>query len=185
MHCSAGDGSFVRLPAACTSGTNNPHDRRQTQTASLGLYAIQLARVSNLRVIATASPKNFDLVRSHGAAVVLDYRDPEVIAKIVTATQSGGVDYVLDAISEDGTVRLSSKALRANGPKKSVVVLPVPSEELDPSVEYHFVFMATLLGKEVQLLDTYFPVKVAHAAPNLGRISMLSSRTGSRMAVLR
>ena len=134
------------------------------------MYAIQLARVSNLRVIATASPKNFDLVRSHGAAVVLDYRDLEVIAKIVTATQSGGVDYVLDAISEDGTVRLSSKALRANGPKKSVVVLPVPSEELEPSVEYHFVFMATLLGKEVQLLDMYFPVKVAHVAPNLAKV---------------
>ncbi|ETW85020.1 quinone oxidoreductase 17 [Heterobasidion irregulare TC 32-1] len=128
------------------------------ESSSLGLYAIQLARLSNLRVIATASPKNFDLVRSHGAAVVLDYRDPEVIAKIVTATQSGGVDYVLDTISEDGTVRLSSKALRANGPKKSVVVLPVPSEELDPSVECHFVFMATLLGKEVQLLNTYFPI---------------------------
>ena len=132
------------------------------------MYAIQLARLSNLRVIATASPKNFDLVRSHGAAVVLDYRDPEVIAKIVAATQSGGVDYVLDAISEDGTVRLSSKALRANAPKKSVVVLPVSSEELDPSVEYHFVFMATLLGKEVQLLDTYFPVRVA--APNLTKV---------------
>lgn len=37
---------------------------------SVGLYAIQLAKLSGYQVIATASEKNFELVKSYGASAV-------------------------------------------------------------------------------------------------------------------
>ena len=51
----------------------------------IGLYATQFARLAGYKVIATASPRNFELVASLGAEAVLDYRDPDVVSKLVQA----------------------------------------------------------------------------------------------------
>ncbi|KAF5231691.1 hypothetical protein FANTH_13297 [Fusarium anthophilum] len=51
---------------------------------SVGKNAVQLAVAAGYNVIATASPKNWDAVRSHGASVVFDYRSSSVIDDIVT-----------------------------------------------------------------------------------------------------
>jgi hypothetical protein len=39
-------------------------------------------QASGARVVSTASPKNFDLVKSLGADAVFDYRDSDVVKKI-------------------------------------------------------------------------------------------------------
>ena len=47
-------------------------------STSVGMNAVQLAAAAGHRVLATASPHNFDLVRELGAAEVVDYRAPSV-----------------------------------------------------------------------------------------------------------
>lgn len=53
---------------------------------SVGANAIQLARAAGYCVIATASPRNHARLRELGAAHVVDYRDPDVVEKVVAAT---------------------------------------------------------------------------------------------------
>ncbi|MEY9846318.1 NADPH:quinone reductase-like Zn-dependent oxidoreductase [Streptacidiphilus sp. BW17] len=54
-------------------------------STSVGSNAIQLAVAAGYEVIATASPRNFDYVRSLGAAQVFDYSSPDVVADVVAA----------------------------------------------------------------------------------------------------
>ena len=51
-------------------------------STSVGQYAVQYGKLSGYTVIATASPKNNDLIKSLGADFVFDYRDPDVVQKI-------------------------------------------------------------------------------------------------------
>ncbi|TFY63381.1 hypothetical protein EVG20_g6344 [Dentipellis fragilis] len=127
-------------------------------SSSVGLFAIQLAHLSSSKVITTASPKNHELVKSYGADVAIDYHAPDVVEQIIKATgKQGGVDVVFDAISEGGSVELSAKSLRPNGPRKIGVVLPLKEEDLDPSVEYSLILCASLLGVEVKFFGRSYP----------------------------
>ena len=54
-------------------------------STSVGTNAVQLAVAAGYAVIATASPRNFDLLKRLGATSVLDYRNPAVVADICAA----------------------------------------------------------------------------------------------------
>lgn len=54
---------------------------------SVGVNAIQLARAAGYEVVTTASPHNFDYLRSLGAAQVFDYRSPSVVNDIIAALE--------------------------------------------------------------------------------------------------
>lgn len=54
-------------------------------STSVGSNAIQLAAAAGYGVVVTASPKNFDYVKSLGATHAYDYRSPSVVADIVAA----------------------------------------------------------------------------------------------------
>lgn len=56
-------------------------------STSVGSNAIQLAVAAGYQVITTASPRNFDYVRSLGAAQAFDYNSPGVEADIIAALQ--------------------------------------------------------------------------------------------------
>src|SRR5713226_2461035 len=51
-------------------------------SSALGQYAIQFAKLGGLRVVTTASSKNFDLLKELGADEVFDHRDEGVVEKI-------------------------------------------------------------------------------------------------------
>lgn len=53
--------------------------------SSVGTNALQLAVASGYEVFTTASPKNFDYVKSLGAARVFDYKSPTIVQDIVAA----------------------------------------------------------------------------------------------------
>ncbi|GAA4267587.1 zinc-binding alcohol dehydrogenase family protein [Frondihabitans peucedani] len=62
-------------------------------SSSVGCNAVQLARASGFAVIATASPRNHDLVRSLGAEEVVDYRGADVdreIARLIGTRRLAG-----------------------------------------------------------------------------------------------
>jgi NADPH:quinone reductase-like Zn-dependent oxidoreductase len=52
-------------------------------STSVGSNAIQLATAAGYEVITTASPRNFEYVKSLGAVQAFDYNSPEVVADII------------------------------------------------------------------------------------------------------
>ncbi len=70
--------------------TENPPPRNEWViiwggSTSVGSNAIQLAAAAGYGVLTTASPKNFDYVKSLGAALVFDYRSSTVVGDIIAA----------------------------------------------------------------------------------------------------
>jgi len=97
--------------------------------SAVGSAAVQLGALAGLRVISTASPKNFDLVRSFGATEVFDYRDAELVQKVKAAIPAGQkVTWAYDAVSEAATLKASVAVLEGQG--NLITVLP-PSENFD------------------------------------------------------
>lgn len=52
-------------------------------STATGVIGIQLAKASGLTVITTASPRNFDYLRSLGADLVVDYNSPTAVQEIL------------------------------------------------------------------------------------------------------
>jgi NADPH:quinone reductase-like Zn-dependent oxidoreductase len=101
---------------------------------SVGQYAVQLARLSGYRVVTTASPKNFALLKSLGADVVFDYHDRDVSQKIKLAT-GDDLSFGLDTISDSNTIGHAVNSFGKNG-GELVVLLPVKDlEQLRPDVQ--------------------------------------------------
>ncbi|KAK4158308.1 putative zinc-binding dehydrogenase family oxidoreductase [Chaetomidium leptoderma] len=67
-------------------------------STATGTTAIQLLKLAGLRVIATCSPANFDMVRGYGADATFDYRDPAYPVEIRAFTKNS-LRLVLDCIS--------------------------------------------------------------------------------------
>ncbi|KAI9439437.1 hypothetical protein F5148DRAFT_1154143, partial [Russula earlei] len=97
--------------------------------SSVGQYAIQFAKLNGLRVLTTASPKNFDLVKDLGADVVFDYRDENVVEKIRAAT-GNVLDIAIDTISEGRTTQQVPAAIGDKGGKVGII-LPYESPRPD------------------------------------------------------
>lgn len=97
--------------------------------SSVGCAAVQLARASGLDVIATASTRNHDMVKSLGATSVFDYNSPDA-AKDIAAAIKAGSDFagVFDAISSLDSFNQVGSILETVGPSKVAVVLPPPGQ---------------------------------------------------------
>ncbi|KAK3995175.1 chaperonin 10-like protein [Cladorrhinum sp. PSN332] len=59
--------------------------------SSVGTFAVQSAKAIGFTVYATASPKHHDYIKSLGAHQVFDYKDADVVSKIVSAAKQDGV----------------------------------------------------------------------------------------------
>ncbi|KAF8311461.1 GroES-like protein [Clavulina sp. PMI_390] len=101
-------------------------------SSSVGLYAISLAKLCDNRipVIATASPHSFELVKSRGADVVFDYKDPEVSQKIRNWVNDKGypegIRRGLDCASSNGSTALATAAM--NGGVLDILLPVSPGE---------------------------------------------------------
>lgn len=113
--------------------------------SSVGQYAIQFAKLGGFRVITTASPKNFDLVKGLGADEVFDYRDESVVEKI-RATTGNALDIAVDTVSEGKT---PEHVVGAIGDKGGSVAIILPYESPRPDVKVKF-SMAYTLHKRVR-----------------------------------
>jgi NADPH:quinone reductase-like Zn-dependent oxidoreductase len=81
-------------------------------SGAIGTLAIQLATMRGYRVAASASPKNHEYLRSLGAELAVDYRDPDW-AQEVLQWAPGGVDAALAV--QPGTGSSSLPAVRDGG----------------------------------------------------------------------
>ncbi|KAI5120956.1 hypothetical protein M0805_001661 [Coniferiporia weirii] len=116
-------------------------------STSVGQYTVQLAHLAGLRVITTASPHNFDLVKSLGAELVFSYADPETPAKIKKAT-GGKLKHAVDCISEGDTFDQIDQAIGDEGGDVSTILM---GNSMREDVGNRFVLSYILLGKATEI----------------------------------
>ena len=118
-------------------------------SGGVGTMAIQIAKVHNCKVFATASGKNQDLLRELGADTAIDYETQkfEEIAK--------DCDVVLDAVGGE-TRNRSWECLKKGGFLVSIVGAPDPKAAADHGVQSAGILVkpnAPELGEIAQLID--------------------------------
>jgi NADPH:quinone reductase-like Zn-dependent oxidoreductase len=106
--------------------------------SSIGQYAIQFAKLGGLRVLTTASPRNFDLVKDLGADEAFDYNDENVVEKIRAAT-GNALDIAVDTVSEGKTAEQVAGAIGDKGGKVATI-LPYQSPRPDVKVVFSTLF---------------------------------------------
>jgi len=94
-------------------------------STSVGNNAVQLAVQAGYRVVATASPRNFALVRGLGAAEVFDYREGSVAADVIGALRGHTLAGTL-AIGQGSLTQAIRIARRTDGTRRVASAYPSP-----------------------------------------------------------
>lgn len=68
----------------------------QGGAGTVGYLAVQLAKWGGARVIATARPRNFDLLQAAGADAVLDYAAPDLAQQVLDANTGNPVETIVE-----------------------------------------------------------------------------------------
>ncbi len=123
-------GLFQKDQLALALPTASPADRHETVlvwggSTSVGVNAIQLARNAGYRVIATASPRHFDWLRSLGAAEVIDRTSTSAVDELVAAIRDQPLAGVL-AIGSGSLSPAIEIAARMPGAKRVSSAHPSP-----------------------------------------------------------
>lgn len=118
-----------------------------------GIYSIQLAKLAGLTVVATASPRSFDLVKSYGADEVFDYRDQAAVDQIVQAYPN--LDRAMDCFSEGNSTNFCAKCVRKTQGK--VVTLLENGKSTMDGATIEFILGYTVFGSEFQWLPPFGP----------------------------
>ncbi|KAG7087375.1 hypothetical protein E1B28_013348 [Marasmius oreades] len=145
---------------------------------AVGQFTIQLAKLSGLRVITTASPKNHDLMKQLGVDGVVDYKgsDSEVVGKIKAAMGSDNLFQAADCVGNEDSAQKISLCFGKEG-GHVVSVLPTSSERSDVKSDLPFVY--TLLGKVLE--PPYPPIYQRPAIPEHYELGMRFGKILSRL----
>ncbi|BCR91313.1 zinc-binding alcohol dehydrogenase family protein [Aspergillus chevalieri] len=137
-------------------------------SSSTGSAAIQLAVASGATVIATASEKNYDFVRSLGAAAVFDYRKDTITEDLVQAIKDTPGDFVgaLDAIAEEKTWRACADVVKGLGGGRVVSNLPVGFTNVPEGVEVVGVYDTAHLSNNKEIVEAVWGKFVPVALKN-------------------
>jgi NADPH:quinone reductase-like Zn-dependent oxidoreductase len=122
-------------------------------STTVGLYAIQLAKLAGLKVIATASPKSHDLVKEYGADDVFDYRSPTAVEDIIQAYPN--IDRAVDCFSEGSSTDFCAKVVRKS--RGSVVTLLYTAKTGIDNVKIDYLLAYTIFNQEFQWLPPVGP----------------------------
>jgi NADPH:quinone reductase-like Zn-dependent oxidoreductase len=131
-------------PSRRTTGAGEESQQKQKETlllwggsSSVGSSVVQLAVASGYDVIATASPSNYDYVKSLGASLVLDYHNPDIVAILTGLLKASGTRLAgaYDAIGSDATVRASAAVVGLLGGGKVASVGLAPEDAGGDAVE--------------------------------------------------
>jgi NADPH:quinone reductase-like Zn-dependent oxidoreductase len=123
-------------------------------SSSVGLFAVQFAKILGYKTVAVCSPHNFDLVKSYGADEVVDYHnEEEAIAQIKKIT-NGVVKIGMDTISEGKSFEISCKSFAEGGGRLNAILWPTDEQRIRKDVEIETTLMYTFFGK-VSLRDLH------------------------------
>lgn len=120
--------------------------------SNVGLFTIQLAKRAGYKVVATASPRSFDLAKRYGADAVYDYRTSASIGEIKKAYPN--ITKALDCFSEGSSAAFCADVLREG----KVVTLLDQGKSKKANVIYTFLMVYTVFGREFQLMAPLGPV---------------------------
>jgi len=101
-------------------------------SGGMGTFGIQFAKLSGYIPITTCSPRNFDMVKSLGAAEAFDYNDPDCAKKIRDYTNNE-LKLCWDTISLPATAKICADALSSNGEGciyGAILYTPSPREDV-------------------------------------------------------
>ncbi|KAG8165299.1 hypothetical protein KVR01_005574 [Diaporthe batatas] len=106
-------------------------------SSSVGSSVVQLAVAAGYDVIATASPSNYDYVKSLGAELVVDYHNPDIVPILAGLLRASGTRLAgaYDAIGSDATVRASAAVVSALGGGRVASVGVTPEDAGGDEVE--------------------------------------------------
>lgn len=124
----------------------------------MGVTGTQFAKLSGGSVITTASPSNFDYLKSLGADHVFDYRSAS-LAEDVLAAAGKPLKYVLDACPSEASASLSAKLLSREGEARYASLLPGVAEmvkSLNPTVRTSFPLAYAALGEPWVFVTTHY-----------------------------
>lgn len=133
---------------------NRPKDNKTSDdfvliyggSSAVGIQAIQLAKLSGYKVIATASAKNFAMLEKLGAEKCFDYKDSDVVDKIKEYTKEK-CQMCLDCISDESSLKISAQALASGG--KLVLLLAAP-KDIRQDIEVINVLAYTVTGQPIK-----------------------------------
>ncbi|KAL2823277.1 putative zinc-binding dehydrogenase family oxidoreductase [Aspergillus cavernicola] len=119
--------------------------------SNVGLFAIQLAKRAGLEVVATASPRSFDLAKGYGADSVFDYKSPTTISEISAAYPN--ITKALDCFSEGNSTQFCAQAMT----KGRVITLLDQGKPKKSSIEYKPLMVYTVFGRPFSMLAPIGP----------------------------
>nr|XP_019013228.1 uncharacterized protein I206_01293 [Kwoniella pini CBS 10737]OCF52009.1 hypothetical protein I206_01293 [Kwoniella pini CBS 10737] len=119
-------------------------------SSSVGLFAVQVAKVLGYKVLAFASPHSFDLVKSYGADHVVDYHDEQkAIKEALEVTGGKGAKFGLDTISSGNSYKIAIGALGEKGYQlNAILLLPEDAKSINPKVKIANTLLYTIQGRE-------------------------------------
>jgi len=115
-------------------------------SSSVGCNAIQLAVASGYPVLATASPRNADLLKSLGASMVLNHASASVVADVVAAVQGRPLAGTLHAT---GDMAACFAVVSQCEGERLVATSLAPPADMPAGVEARHIFGTSLKDDEV------------------------------------
>jgi NADPH:quinone reductase len=115
----------------------------------VGSFAVQIAKASGARVLASAGTHNQDTLKELGADVAIDYTSQDVFEVALDDTAGAGVDAVLDTVGGD-LITKSIQATRVFGRLASIISL---QGDFTPGYRLNQTFHGVLLLRERARLD--------------------------------
>jgi NADPH:quinone reductase-like Zn-dependent oxidoreductase len=125
-------------------------------STSTGLVALQLLKLSGINpIIATCSPRNFELVRAYGATSIFNYADRDT-PNMIRKETNGELEYALDIIADTDSVAYCYASISRFGGHYTCLEL-CPKELLQKRKTVHAKFPLALevFGKAVELSRGY------------------------------
>ncbi|WWC92305.1 uncharacterized protein L201_007259 [Kwoniella dendrophila CBS 6074] len=121
-------------------------------SGSVGLFAIQLAKLLGYKVLTFCSNHSFDLVKSYGADIAIDYHDEEeAIKKALEATNGIGSVFALDTINNTSSNKITAKSMGKLGVQlntfQPISIGQQGLEQLNPNLKNVTTLLYTVQGK--------------------------------------
>ncbi|KAI0028239.1 chaperonin 10-like protein [Vararia minispora EC-137] len=161
-HLTAAQALYMRLPIPKPFSPNVPLKEKIViwgGSTAVGHHAIQLAALSGLEVIVTASPGAHEELKTLGATTCVDYRAPDAVSQIKAAAGPEGVIYGFDTVSEHGSTEHMIDAMSEKRGGTIMVLLPVAEEVINRRRDVHveMTLAYTLLGYALTFAGIPFP----------------------------
>lgn len=146
------------LPLPTEAVKDNQYILIHGGSTTTGIYGIQFAKLSGLRVIATASPHNFAYLKSLGADALFDYRSPTAASDIRKYTDNS-LKLAWDCTGSDAS--LVAGSLSSDGGKYASIVR-IKTEDviaINPNVDGPYVtLMYSIFGEHFILGEDHPPI---------------------------